>query len=146
MRSGQFLSPSRFCHRKGISHTRLLELDRCGEVFSVVIDHRRYFPAVLADGSLNRPRLRRLLGRLPYGMPPIAKYFFLIGRRGSLADKSPLQATRRAKRYRIALRIADAEADLVRLQTALNAGENSGVASRFDGPAFLLRMRATRAR
>ncbi|WP_415765571.1 type II toxin-antitoxin system ParD family antitoxin [Paraburkholderia sp. J10-1] len=76
-------------------------------------------------------------------MSPIAKYLLLIGRRGSLGDKSPVQAVRRGKRFRVALRLADSEAAEVRLSKALRAGELSGPASPFDGKAFLRRKQAT---
>ncbi|WP_367872593.1 type II toxin-antitoxin system ParD family antitoxin [Trinickia violacea] len=75
-------------------------------------------------------------------MSPIARYLFIVGRRGSLGDKSLLQSTRRAKRFRVALRIADNEADADRLQRALKAGERSGPASPFDGQSFLRHTRA----
>lgn len=101
----ELLSPSRFCRRKGISHTRLLELERRGKVFSVEIDHKRYLPALFADRSLNQRRLAKLLRRLPSRASPIAKYLFFVARRGSLGDKSPLQSTRRARRFRLALRL-----------------------------------------
>jgi len=106
-RHGKLLSPMQFCEQKGISRDRLLELERRGKVFAVVVDQKRYFPAVLADNSLDQRRLGKLLRRLPSAMPPMSKYLFLGGRRGSLADKSPLQATRRGKRYRVALRLAE---------------------------------------
>ncbi len=143
VRRGELLSPERFCQKAGISRSCLLYLVQCGELFSVPVGNWRYFPAVLADNSLDRHRLGKLLRPLPVGMTPIAKYFFLVSRRGSLGDKSPVQATRRAKRYRVALRIANAEMDTVVLRMALKAGEHSGAASRFDGHAFLRRMLET---
>ncbi|MBN3854038.1 hypothetical protein G3N59_11670 [Paraburkholderia sp. Ac-20340] len=105
------MSSDRFRRKFGLSHARLQDMERRGELFSVPIGNNRYFPAVLADKSLDRHRLRKLLQRLPPAMPSMEKYLLLVSRRGSLADKSPLQSTRRAKRYRIALRVADAEAD-----------------------------------
>ncbi|WP_368623608.1 type II toxin-antitoxin system ParD family antitoxin [Paraburkholderia sp. BR13444] len=62
---------------------------------------------------------------------------------GSLEDKSSVQSMRRGKRCRVALKIADSEADAVRLDSALKVGEGSGSASRFDSQAFLRRMQAT---
>ncbi|MEM5299908.1 hypothetical protein VSR82_37265 [Burkholderia sp. JPY481] len=119
---GELLSPAEFCRRKGISLARLPELERRGQVFSVVIDRKQYLPAMFANCSFNRSRLEKLLRRLPPRMSPIAKYLFFVARRGSLGDKSPLQSTRRGKQYRVALRLADAEADEVRLRRA-KAGE-----------------------
>ncbi|MGF6976573.1 hypothetical protein QFZ94_005023 [Paraburkholderia sp. JPY465] len=73
----------------GISHARLLELGRRGEVFSVVIDHQRYFSAVLAEGSLDQRRVEKILRRLSARTTAMAKYLFVVGRRASLGDKSP---------------------------------------------------------
>jgi hypothetical protein len=104
----------------------LVRLARRGQVFSVRVGGKQYIPAVLADRSLDRRRLEQLLRRLPYGMPAMEKYFFVVGRRGSLGDKSPAQAVRRGKRFRVALRLADSEADEVRPAKAITAGELSG--------------------
>lgn len=125
VRRGELLSPPLFCQQRGISRARLLQLERREELFSVKVGRKLYFPAVLAESSLDRCRIRKLLRLLPSSMPPMAKYLFLTGRRGSLGDKSPLQSTRRAKRYHVALRIADAEADAVRVERTLKAGEDS---------------------
>ena len=107
VRSRELLSPRLFCRQRGISRAQLLQLERRGEVFSVIVGRKPYFPAVLADGSLDRHRLEKLLKRLPADIPPIAKYLFLVGRRGSLGGKTVLHAMRSGKRYRIALRLAD---------------------------------------
>lgn len=107
VRSRTLLSPRLFCQQRGISRAQLLQLERRGEVFSVIVGRKPYFPAVLADGSLDRHRLEKLLKRLPADIPPIAKYLFLVGRRGSLGGKTVLHAMRSGKRYRIALRLAD---------------------------------------
>ncbi|MCZ2903673.1 hypothetical protein [Burkholderia thailandensis] len=107
VRSRALLSPRLFCQQRGISNARLLQLERRGEVFSVIVGRKPYFPAVLADGSLDQHRLEKLLKRLSPDIPPIAKYLFLVGRRGSLGDKTVLHAMRSGKRYRMALRLAD---------------------------------------
>jgi hypothetical protein len=107
VRSRALLSPKLFCQQRGISRVRLLQLERRGELFSVIVGRKPYFPAVLADGSLDQRRLEKLLKRLSSDIPPIAKYLFLVGRRGSLGDKTVLHAMRSGKRYRIALRLAD---------------------------------------
>ncbi|WP_322034187.1 type II toxin-antitoxin system ParD family antitoxin [Paraburkholderia sp. J76] len=123
----------------------LVRLARRGQVFSVKIGGKPYIPAVLADRSVDQRRLRKLLRRLPSSMPPMEKYFFFVGRRGSLGDKSPVQAVRRGKRFRVALRLADNEAAEVRLVQALRDGELSGPAASFDGKAFLRRKQANTA-
>lgn len=106
VRSRELLAPRLFCRQKGISCARLLQLELRGEVFSVIVGRKPYFPAVLAEGSLDQHRLKKLLKRLAPDIPPIAKYLFLVGRRGSLGDKSVLHAMRSGKRYRMALRLA----------------------------------------
>jgi hypothetical protein len=98
VRRGELLSPRLFCVRKDISPACLLELHRRGKVFSVGFDRKRYFAAVLADSSFDQRRLEKLPRHLPPTMRLIVKYLFLVGRRGSLGSKSPLQAMRRAKR------------------------------------------------
>lgn len=118
----ELVSPERFCQRKGLSRAQLQELERRGQVFSVRIGRKRYFPAALADGSLTQRRLQRLAKSLPSTMPSIAKYLFLVGRKGSLGDKSPVQSLRRGKRFRVALRLADNEADEVLRAKALRRG------------------------
>jgi hypothetical protein len=145
VRNGVLLTPAQFCRQRGISSAHLVRLERQRDVFVVTVDRKRYFPAMFADCSFNQRRLAKLLRRLPIRMPPIATYLFFASRRGSLGDKSPLQTTRRARRFRVALRIADNESDIERLQAALKAGEESGPASHFDGRAFLRRKRATSA-
>ena len=107
VRSRKLLSPRLFCLQRGISRARLLQLERRGEVFPVIVGHKPYFPAVLADGTLDQHRLEKLLKRLSPDIPPIAKYLFLVGPRGSLGDKTVLHAMRSGKRYRMALRLAD---------------------------------------
>ena len=145
VRRGELLSPRQFCEQRGISRAALVQLAQRGQVFSVKIGGKPYIPAVLADRSVDQRRLGELMRRLPCVMPPMEKYFFFVGRRGSLGDKSPVQAVRRGKRFRVALRLADSEADEVRLAQALRADEESGQASRFDGHAFLRLKRATSA-
>ncbi len=129
---GELLSPRLFCEQRAISRAMLVRLARRGQVFSVRVGGKQYIPAVLADSSLDRRRLEQLLRRLPSSMPPIAKYLFLIGRRGSLGDKSPVHSVRRGKRFRVALRLADSEADEMRRAKAGRAGELSGPVSPFD--------------
>jgi hypothetical protein len=44
-------------------------------------------------------------------LPAFVRYDMLVSRRGSLGGKTALQAMRRARGYRLALRIADSLAD-----------------------------------
>lgn len=107
VRAGALLLPGEFCLRKDISREELVRQERRGDIFSVEIEGRTYFPAVLADKSFGKRRLATLLRLLRPSVPPMARYLLLVSRRGSLGDKTPLQATRRGKRYRVALRLAD---------------------------------------
>jgi hypothetical protein len=93
---GELLSTEAFCGKACISRNRVLYLTRRGEIFALQIGTMRYFSAVLADKSLDRHRLSKLLRRLPSGTAPIAQYLFLVGRKGFLGDKSPVQSVQRA--------------------------------------------------
>ncbi|MFL9913965.1 hypothetical protein PQR75_00860 [Paraburkholderia fungorum] len=99
--------PVEFCRRKGISREELLRQERCGDVFSVNIKGQTYYPAVLADKSFEQRRLVKLLRRFGPRVPSMERFLQLVNRRGSLGGKTPLQALRREKRFRLALRIAD---------------------------------------
>jgi hypothetical protein len=76
-------------------------------VFSVIVSRKPYFPAVLADDSLDQHRLEKLLKRLSPDIPPITKYLFFGLSPGSLGHKTVLHAMRSGTRYRMALRLAD---------------------------------------
>jgi hypothetical protein len=107
LRKGMLLTATQFCRRRGVSSAQLVLAQRRGIVFSLCVHRKRYYPASLADRSVDRYRLDKLMRRLTTHVPPAARFDFLITRRGSLGDKIPLQALRRGKRYRVALRVAD---------------------------------------
>ncbi|MGF6837899.1 hypothetical protein QF001_001766 [Paraburkholderia youngii] len=107
VRKGALLLPVEFCRQKGISREELARRERSGDVFGVEIEGQTYYPAVLADKSLEQQRLVKLLRHLGPRVPPMARYLLLVNRRSSLGGKTPLQALRRGRRFRLALRIAD---------------------------------------
>jgi hypothetical protein len=107
LRKGMLLTATQFCRRRGVSSAQLVLAQRGGIVFSLCIHRKHYYPASLADSSVDWYRLDKLMRRLAMHVPPATRFDFLITRRGSLGDKNPLQALRRGKRYRVALRVAD---------------------------------------
>ena len=120
VRKGILLSAEAFCQRRVISRDELVRQERSGEVFVMVVDGTRHYPAFLADNILNRHRLTKLLRRMPPALPPELLFDLFMARRGSLGDKSPLQAIRRGARYRVAMRLADSLAEEYR--RGLNRG------------------------
>jgi hypothetical protein len=107
---GVFLSGDAFCQRSGSSRTQLVREERRGGLFNLRISRETYAPAVLADNSLDKHRLAKLLRRMAPYVPAIGRYDLLVSRRGPLGGKTALEATRRGKRYRVALRLADSVA------------------------------------
>lgn len=100
IRTGTLLSARDFCRQRGISRVQLALLLRRQEAFAVTVDHKPYYPALLAGPRPNRRRLTKLLKGLPTGTPPVIKYDLLFARRGSLGDKSPAEVVRRGDGYR----------------------------------------------
>ena len=111
VRNGALLSTNAFCRRRGISPAHLVRLERQGDVFAVTIDHKAYYPAVLADTSHDMHRLANLCRQLGQHVPAMTRYHFFVTRWVSLGKKTPLQALHRGRRYAWALRKADGVAD-----------------------------------
>jgi hypothetical protein len=111
VRNGALLSTNAFCRRRGISPAHLVRLERQGDVFAVTIDHKAYYPAVLADTSHDMHRLAKLCRQLGQHVPAMTRYHFFVTRWVSLGKKTPLQALHRGRRYAWALRKADGVAD-----------------------------------
>jgi hypothetical protein len=110
-RQGTFLSADSFCRRRGISREHLVRLERRGDIFSVIIDHKRRYPAVLCDRRYSWTKLARFCRRLGPHVPPMLKDDALVSRFGSLGGITVLQALRRGDTYRLALELAEGTAD-----------------------------------
>lgn len=61
----------------------------------------------LAGRSIDRRRPTKLMRRLIPNVPAMVRIDLMVSRRGSLGDKTVLQAMCRGKQYRMALRLAD---------------------------------------
>jgi hypothetical protein len=111
VRRRQFLSPQQFCRQRGISRAHLVRLERHDDVFAVTIDHKAYYPAVLARPVRNPHRFTKLCHQLGQHVPAMTRYNFLVMRWGSLGGKTPLQALRQGPRYAWTLHKAEGVAD-----------------------------------
>jgi hypothetical protein len=126
---GVLLNAAQFCLQRGISPPQLAQLERQRTFFAVTVNRKRYFPAVLADRSIDRRRLEKLMRRLTPHVPAMVRFDLLASRRGSLGGKTVLQAMRRGKRYRMALRLADSLANEYR-RGANHGKRRRGIARR----------------
>jgi hypothetical protein len=109
---GVFLSAAEFCERRRISHERLRWEERSLDVFSVTIEHREFYPALLADRRYNRRRIAKICHRLGPFMPGMSKWGFLEARQAPLMAKTALEAVHRGgPLFSRALDLAGSEAE-----------------------------------
>jgi hypothetical protein len=100
MRRGEFLSAHAFCRQRHVSPAELRRMLHQGDVFTVEIAGKQYYPAVLA--SVNGVQLSRLsrVCRLLAPLPGWFRYDALVSTKGSLGGISVVQSLGRGKRYR----------------------------------------------
>lgn len=98
--SGEFLPAEAFCRRRGVSPARLEKLMRQGDVFTVEIAGRQYYPAVLA--SVRGMRLSRLncICRRMRIVPDWIRYDALTTNRETLAGQTIVRVLRRGAGFR----------------------------------------------
>ncbi|KAA1014862.1 hypothetical protein FVF58_02730 [Paraburkholderia panacisoli] len=88
--SEELLTPTEFKKRIGVREKRLARLIEEGSVFGVDVDETEYFPALLADPSLNRKRLQTIC-RIIFPAEPMSRLGFLSSPRGSLGGRRPVE-------------------------------------------------------
>jgi hypothetical protein len=136
---GQLLSADEICARLGISRKRFGRTLADGELFGLDVDGTDYFPALLADRQLDRKRLRAICDII-VPAPTESRVDFLMSRRGSLVDRSPLEILRDDADYWLLRKVAKAWAaeysrTAVRLYEGQHETEPDGVEPRYTAIA-----------
>ena len=104
---GEFLTLTDFKKRINTTEKRLARLVEDGSLFAIDVDNSQYIPALLADPTLNRRRLRGIC-RIIVPAPPPSRLDFLMSPSMNLGHRSPLQ-------------LLDDDHDFKRLQVAATA-------------------------
>lgn len=99
VRTKQLLTLNDFCEQLGVSERRLAQMVAVGSAFSVAVDGVEYFPALLADPTVDRKRLQSVC-RILVPAPPECRLDYLSSRQGNLGDITPLEALADEKNYR----------------------------------------------
>ncbi|MGF6808573.1 hypothetical protein OKW30_003699 [Paraburkholderia sp. Clong3] len=99
VRSRELLASSEFCERLGVSEKRLARMVATGSAFSIEVDGVEYFPALLADPSVDRKRLQSVC-RILVPAPPNCRLDYLCSRQGNLGAVTPLEALADDRSYR----------------------------------------------
>jgi hypothetical protein len=87
---GELISGAHLRERLGLTERRLAMLLANGSVFTLAVDDMEYYPALLADASVDRERLQEIC-RIIVPAPPDCRLDFLSSSRGSLGGRSPPQ-------------------------------------------------------
>ncbi|MFM0126742.1 hypothetical protein [Paraburkholderia sediminicola] len=99
VRTRELLAQIEFCARLGVSERRLAQMLAAGSVFSMMVDGVQYFPALLADPTVDRKRLQSVC-RILVPAPPDCRLDYLSARQGNLGNITPLEALSEDKSYR----------------------------------------------
>ncbi|MBB5417064.1 hypothetical protein [Paraburkholderia atlantica] len=99
VRNGELLTRSEFRARLRVSERRLGQMLATGSVFSMVVDGAAYFPAVLAEATVDRQRLQAVC-RILVPAPSACRLDYLISPQGNLGDIVPLKALADDASYR----------------------------------------------
>ncbi|MGF6770643.1 hypothetical protein P3T18_003122 [Paraburkholderia sp. GAS199] len=99
VKSGELLTDTIFRERLGVDSRRLGHLVRRGSVFSIEVDGEPFFPALLADTSIDQKRLHSVC-RILVPAPPAARLDYLTSTHGNLGGLTPLQTLANMKSYR----------------------------------------------
>ena len=88
--SGELVTLTDFRKRINTTEKRLARLIEDGSVFTIDVDNAQYIPALLADPTLNRRRLRGIC-RIIVPAPPPSRLDFLMSPSVNLGHRSPMQ-------------------------------------------------------
>jgi hypothetical protein len=99
IRSGELLTEEEFRRRRPISPSQLSRLLTSGSVFSVDVEGRQYYPALLANPKHDSRRLATIC-RILWPAEPHARLFFLTARNAALGGETPLEAMRSDEGYK----------------------------------------------
>jgi hypothetical protein len=97
--SKALLTSVEFCERLGITERRLARMTATGSLFSIDVDNVQYFPALLADPSVDQRRLQAVC-RILVPAPPDCRLGYLSSRRANLGGITPLAAMAEDESYR----------------------------------------------
>ncbi|MFT4063332.1 hypothetical protein [Paraburkholderia sp.] len=98
VRTGELLTRSEFRARLRVSERRLGQMLAAGSVFSMVVDGAAYFPAVLAEATVDRQRLQAVC-RILVPAPSACRLDYLTSPQANLGDITPLNALADDKSY-----------------------------------------------
>ena len=99
IREGELLAENEFRRRRGVSLSQLPRLTASGSVFSIEVDGKAYYPALLVDPAYDLRRLASVC-RVLWPAPPDLRMDFLTSGHGALGGITPLQALVKDDSYR----------------------------------------------
>ncbi|MGF6781184.1 hypothetical protein [Paraburkholderia sp. GAS334] len=91
VQSKELLTQDEFCERLGIDERRLGRMAASGGTFAIDVDGVAYFPAILADTSVDQRRLQSVC-RILVPAPPACRLNYLSSRHGNLGAITPVEA------------------------------------------------------
>ena len=103
---GELLGAADFAARWQVSRQAVSKAALANRIFAIELSGERYFPAFLLDPRYDRPQLSAVCHALG-DLPGTSKLQFFLSRKGSLGNRTPLQALATGQ-YRQALAAAEA--------------------------------------